>query len=97
MTLRVLKADPTLLAPAQRQDPPSSWRCAVVISSKVSKRAVRRNRLRRLLHAHLLRHPPRPRQPVWMVITLKPDSLELTDSQLLGQCSLLLHTAGLIP
>jgi ribonuclease P protein component len=97
MILRVLKATPSSLPPFQRAAPPSAWRCAVVISAKVSKRAVQRNRIRRLIHAHLLRHPPLPRQAVWMVISLKPGSMELNDSQLLGQCTLLLRTAGLIP
>ncbi len=97
LVLRVLAADPSLLPPGS---PPtagaSPWRCGVVVSSKVSKLAVRRNRLRRLLHDHLLRSPPRPASPLWLLITLKPGCQELGEDRLLGECSQLLRQAGLI-
>lgn len=54
LLLRVLPADESLLPPPDRRAHPSPWRCALVISAKVNKRAVVRNRLRRLLHRHLL-------------------------------------------
>ena len=54
LLLRVLDALPQLQPAKQQTSPPSSWRCGIVISSKVHKRSVRRNRLRRLLHEHLL-------------------------------------------
>jgi ribonuclease P protein component len=74
-----------------------------VISSKVHKRSVRRNRLRRLLHDHLLRQlatdpPPAQAQgPLWLLISLKPGSAEREAAQLLGECSQLLQQAGLTP
>jgi ribonuclease P protein component len=68
----------------------------VVVSSKVSKLAVRRNRLRRLLHDALLRHPPEPATPLWLLISLKPGCLERGEDQLLGECRDLLHHAGLL-
>jgi ribonuclease P protein component len=68
----------------------------VVISSKVSKLAVRRNRLRRLLHEHLLGNPPVPASPHWLLISLKPGSLEFGDQHLLGECTQLLRQAGLL-
>ncbi|MFM7676845.1 MAG: ribonuclease P protein component [Synechococcus sp.] len=54
LLLRLVEARTELLPLPQRQHPPSPWRCGIVVSSKVSKRAVRRNRLRRLLHRSLL-------------------------------------------
>ncbi len=72
-----------------------TWRGAVVVSGKVSKRAVVRNRLRRLLHRHLLSLDPTPLQPSWVVLSLKPGSAELDPAQLLGECSHLLRQAGL--
>ncbi|WP_216901033.1 ribonuclease P protein component [Synechococcus sp. CCY 9618] len=95
VVLRVLPANPALLPPGT---PPaaSPWRCGVVISSKVSKLAVRRNRLRRLIHDHLRRHPPTTPSPQWLLITLKPGCLELDDERLLGECSQLLRQAGLL-
>jgi ribonuclease P protein component len=69
----------------------------VVVSAKVSKRAVQRNRLRRLLHAHLLEQPIASPQPIWLLISLKPGSPDLPPEQLLGECRHLLHKAGLTP
>jgi hypothetical protein len=39
MLLRLLDQVPSLLPPSDRARPPSPWRCAVVVSAKVSKRA----------------------------------------------------------
>jgi RNase P protein component len=55
-----------------------------------------RNRLRRLLHRHLLSLDPSPLQPSWVVVSLKPGSAELDPAQLLGECSHLLRQAGLL-
>ncbi len=95
MVLRVIEAHPALLPPDQRRQPASSWRCGVVVSTKVSKRAVHRNRIRRLLHAQLLREPPMPQRPTWMVISLKPHSLEIPPSQLLEEWKVLSRQVGL--
>lgn len=99
LLLRVVAADAQLLPQGSAAVPsgaagPSAWRLGVVVSRKVSKLAVRRNRLRRLLHQHLLRHPPTPERPVWLLITLHPGCLELGEERLLGECTRLLRQAG---
>ena len=99
MTVRCLAAEPTLLKPDRRDHSPGSHRVAVVISSKVSKRAVQRNRLRRLLHGHvsgLLRQWP-AEHGQWLLISLKPGSETADPAALLGECSSLLARAGLQP
>ena len=58
LLLRVAPADAALLSPQDRGAGSSPWRCALVISAKVHKRAVVRNRLRRLLHRYLLASLP---------------------------------------
>lgn len=63
LLLRVVTAKDALLPPPDRRAPVSAWRCALVISAKVNKRAVVRNRLRRLLHRHLLASLQRPPAP----------------------------------
>jgi ribonuclease P protein component len=69
-----------------------------VVSSKVHKRSVRRNRLRRLLHAHLLAQPIEAgERSLWLLLSLKPGSADLPSQALLGECSQLLHQAGLTP
>jgi ribonuclease P protein component len=99
MTLRSLAAEPELLKPDPRDPNTSGDRVAVVVSSKVSKRAVQRNRLRRLLHGHVgavLRQRPQPAGQ-WLLISLKPGSESADPQALLGECSSLLAQAGLQP
>ncbi len=103
LLLRLLSAQANLLPPNQLWAPVSPWRCGVVISSKVHKRSVRRNRLRRLLHDHLLlqlgadQALSKAQPPIWLLISLKPGSAEREASELLGECSQLLRQAGLTP
>ena len=52
MMLRVVNAAPKLHKSKFPNEKQNSCRCAIAISSKVSKKAVVRNRLRRLLHHH---------------------------------------------
>jgi ribonuclease P protein component len=97
LVLRWLPAQPALLPPQQRLHPCSPWRCGVVVSSKVHKRAVQRNRLRRLLHGHLLERPPAcVPEPIWLLVSLKPGSAERDPVDLLGEWDELLQRAGLI-
>ena len=100
MVLRTMPAEPELLKPDPRDHQPGNARLAVVVSSKVHKRAVRRNRLRRLLHDHLqgvLQTQTEPGNPRWLLISLKPGSADADPQALLGECSELLAKAGLIP
>ena len=100
MVLRCLSAQPDLLKPDPRDHSPNSCRLAVVVSSKVSKRSVRRNQLRRLFHAHLtvaVEALPDQGSGHWLLISLKPGSAEASDQALLGECSQLLAKAGLRP
>ena len=97
MVLRVMNEESRLLRPELRQQAPSSCRCALVISNKVSKRAVRRNRLRRLFHDHLRqrfeqRHELAGR---WVLISLRPEASEVDPTQLIEECDSLLSSAGL--
>ncbi|MEX1317487.1 MAG: ribonuclease P protein component [Synechococcaceae cyanobacterium] len=98
LVLRWLPARPELLPRCQRSHPPSPWRAGVVVSTKVHKRAVQRNRLRRLLHAHLLSLPiADPLGPVWLLVSVKPGGAERDSGVLLGECRNLLQRAGLTP
>lgn len=97
MLLRLVEASADLLPPPLRRDPTSPWRCGVVISGKVSKRAVVRNRLRRWLHHHLCSQAPTPPVPVWLLLSLRPGSADAPRDRLLGECTDLLRKAGLVP
>ena len=103
MVLRVLAADASLLPPPANSLPPSPWRLGVVVSGKVHKRAVRRNRLRRLLQAELfaqaeaLQQMPLGNGPQWLLLSLKPGCAEAEPAQLLEEWRHLLRKAGLSP
>ncbi len=99
MTLRKAAAMPQLLRsdcrPTDNQSEFAVCRCAVVISGKVSKRAVIRNHLRRCLHDHLRRHFEQSFQHAntWVLISLKPGA-EASKARVLEECDRLLHQAG---
>jgi len=97
MVLRTLRAEPQLLKSDPRDRHPQSCRLGVVVSSKVSKRSVQRNRLRRLLHGHLSRQLAHQGEGLWLLISLKPGSADAEEQVLLGECSELLAKAGLRP
>ena len=97
MVLRVISEDVRMLRQELQRHPNRCCRCALVISSKVSKRAVRRNRLRRLLHQHL-RQLLEHRMDLagrWVLISLRPEASQADPSQLLEECDSLLSSAGL--
>ena len=97
MVLRQIQGDRALLRSELRSQSDTTCRCALVISNKVSKRAVRRNRLRRLLHNHL-RERLEQRTDLaerWLLISLRPNAAEAEPAQLLEECDSLLKIAGL--
>ena len=102
MVLRKASASHSLLKrpsmPAGSSIPLRSTTCrvAVVISSKVSKRAVIRNRLRRRLHDHLrsrFEYAPE-HSKIWLLVSLKPGAATEAHA-LLEECDRLLEQAGL--
>jgi len=98
MVLRTMAAEPAFLVPDLQRQPASPYRCAVVVSNKVTKKSVRRNALRRLLHPHLVSCGARLKpgaQPLWVLLSLKPGSAEVEAAVLLEECSQLFEKAGL--
>jgi ribonuclease P protein component len=96
MVLRWMPAQDGLLPPGPDQNGPSPWRCGVVVSTKVHKRAVQRNRLRRQLHQDVLQQlRGSSGSPLWLLISLKPGSATWESPRLLGECRHLLDKAGL--
>ncbi len=98
MVLRVAKARPQLLSNSPKKESAQPCRCAVTISNKVSKRAVVRNRLRRLLHDHLSERlaSKTDLSNSWALLSLKPHSSEVETNPLLEECDRLLRNAGFL-
>jgi ribonuclease P protein component len=96
MVLKVAPPRPELLHPPQPQHA-TTCRLVVVVSSKVSKRAVVRNRLRRLFHeAFRQRQQRKPLPSVWLLLSLRPGAAESDPADLLKQWTHLLHLSGLL-
>ncbi len=97
MLLRVTNAQSNLLRNNLCNESSKSCRCAVSISCKVSKRAVIRNRLRRLMHNHLRERLEfqKNHSGKWALITLKQSSSGKKMVSLLEECDQLLKEAGL--
>ena len=97
MLLRVAKAKKNLLRQKNEAIDKDKTRCAISISNKVSKKAVVRNRLRRLFHHHLKfrLYESSSAKSNWAFITLKPNSIKEESSTLLKECDKLLLKAGL--
>ncbi len=95
--LRVVKPDPSLLKSKTHQVSSLEFKCAVAISNKVSKKAVIRNKIRRLIHGHLAKKFPEGRifAQNWALITLKPEAASKDTSQILKECDRLFKKAGL--
>ncbi len=98
MLLRVAKAKPKLNKSNFHRASSNACKCAIAISSKVSKKAVLRNRLRRLLHQHLRNrlYEVSANSNKWLLFSLKPPSSHADKDQLLKECDKLLLKAGLL-
>lgn len=103
LVLRVAAANPQLLRSSERATS-RELRLAVVISSKVSKRAVVRNRLRRKFHLAFVdmcknwENPDHPcLQPQsWLLLSLKPEAGNASCNDLLREWQAVLHQAGFL-
>jgi ribonuclease P protein component len=75
-----------------------TYRVAVVVSKKVSKSAVARNRIRRRLYAAIKEYEPQISQPYDIVITVFHDALlEEPHKNIAHQLKKQLADAGIIP
>ena len=99
MLLRVAKSNMKLIKTANcRKTQSTSIKCAISISNKVSKKAVTRNRLRRMLHEHLREKliESSSQSEVWALLSLKPNSAKENTLSLIEECDKLLLKARLI-
>ena len=98
MLLRVVKADNKLHKYKNQPFNSKACRCAIVISSKVNKKAVVRNHLRRLIHQHLRERLSNAidHSNKWALFSLKPQASNKDPLLLLKECDRLLVKAGLL-
>ena len=73
MTFKVASSNPDILFTHKLANTSNKFRVAIAISKKVSKKAVERNRLRRILQEWLLRNIQNinNHKPYWLLVNLK--------------------------
>ncbi len=96
MILKVTKANNNLMRANKIESLVNSCRCAISISNKVSKKAVVRNRLRRIIHNHLKTKLFKENRfsNYWALISLNPNSINKNTNDLLKECDKLFLEAG---
>jgi len=73
MTFKVARSNPEILLTHKLTDTSNKIRVAIAISKKVSKKAVERNKLRRILQEWLLTNIQKIKnhKPYWLLVNLK--------------------------
>ena len=73
MTFKVAVSNPKILLSHKHKDKSSNLKVAIAISKKVSKKAVERNKIRRILQEWLLTNIQRinNHKPYWLLVNLK--------------------------
>ncbi|MBO6971883.1 MAG: ribonuclease P protein component [Prochlorococcus marinus CUG1431] len=73
MTFKVAKSNPEILLSHRIRSTSNNLKVAIAISKKVSKKAVVRNKIRRILQEWLLKNIPRinNHKPHWLLVNLK--------------------------
>ena len=96
--LRVVKAENKLHKSPNKLIASQACRCAIAISSKVNKKAVIRNEIRRKMHTYLTKKLSASNGfcDYWALFSLKPQSAKQDWSKLLKECDQLLSKAGLL-
>ena len=98
MTLKIARANPKILISHKKTDSLNDFKIAISISKKVSKKAVTRNKIRRILQDSLLKNfsQENNHKPYWLLVTLKTDNFFNDKSKLLREFEYLIFKSGLI-
>ena len=73
MTFRVVRSNPEILVSHKNSISSDNFRIAIAISKKVSKKAVERNKIKRILQDWLLKNIKKVNnhKPYWLLVNLK--------------------------
>ena len=96
MTFKVAKSNPEILLTHKLTNTSNKFRVAIAISKKVSKKAVERNRLRRILQEWLLTNIKKinNHKPYWLLVNLKFGDFHNDKSRLLEEFQYLISQTG---
>ena len=98
MTFKVARSNPEILLTHKLTNTSNKFRIAIAISKKVSKKAVERNKLRRILQGWLLKNIQKinNHKPYWLLVNLKIGDFCNDQSRLLEEFQNLMFKSRLI-
>ena len=98
MTLKVARSNPEIFLTHKLINTPNQFRVAIAISKKVSKKAVHRNKIRRILQGWLLSNIQRinNHKPYWLLVNLKIGDFYKDKNKLLEEFQHLMSKSRLI-
>ena len=98
MTFKVAKSNPKILLTHKLTNTSNKFRIAIAISKKVSKKAVERNKLRRILQEWILTNIQKinTHKPYWLLVNLKFEDFCNDKSRLLEEFQNLMFKSHLI-
>ena len=97
MTFKIAKANPKILISHKKIDSLNNFKIAIAISKKISKKAVERNYIRRILQDSLLQDfsQENNHKPYWLLVNLKGGNFYNDTTQLLEEFHQLVFKSGL--
>ena len=98
MTFKVARSSPDILLTHKLTNTSNKLRVAIAISKKVSKKAVERNKLRRILQEWLLKNIQKinNHKPYWLLVNLKIGDFYNDKNKLLEEFQNLMFKSSLI-
>ena len=98
MTLKIARSNPKILISHKKIDSLNNFKIAIAISKKVSKKAVARNKIRRILHNYLLKkfRPENNHKPYWLLVNLKTGDSYNDKIKILEEFQHLIFKTGLL-
>ena len=97
MTFKIARSNPKILISHKNIDNLNNFKIGISISKKVSKKAVVRNKIRRLLQDCLLKNfsQENNHKPYWLLVNLKSVDIYNNKTQLLEEFQHLIFKSGL--
>ena len=98
MTFKIARSNPKILESHNHIYNLNNFKIAIAISKKVSKKAVVRNKIRRILHDCLLKNfsEENNHKPYWLLVNLKSGDFYNAKIKLLEEFQYLIFKSGLI-
>ena len=97
MTFKVARSNPNILISHKNINSLNNFKIAIAISKKVSKKAVVRNKIRRILHDCLLKNfsQNNNHKPYWLLVNLKSNDSYIDESRILQEFNHLIFKSGI--